>query len=197
MSIKETYDYRNSSMNYIAVRGKGNPNEVNGEYQDAIRMLYGIAYTLKMSYKGDYQIEGYFPYVIPPLEGLWWQSENEDIDYSCKESFQWISMIRLPDFIKKEDFEWAITNATEKKKSDFSKVEYFVYDEGLCVQCMHMGSYNEESVTVEIMNSYVKKRGYQMDFSSHRYHHEIYLSDPRKCAPEKCKTVIRHPIKKI
>lgn len=184
-------------MRYIAVRGKGDPNEVDGEYQAAIEMLYAIAYTLKMSYKGAHQIEGYFPYVVPPLEGLWWQSGSNRIDYTHKENFRWISMIRLPDFVKEEDFHWAISEAAKKKKVDFSQVEFFSYDEGLCVQCMHMGSYDEESATIEAMDAYAVEHNYEVDFACGRFHHEIYLNDPRKCAPEKCKTVIRHPIKKI
>lgn len=184
-------------MNYIAVRGKGNPNEVDGEYQAAIGMLYAIAFTIKMSYKGSRQIEGYFPYVVPPLEGLWWQSGSDGIDYAHKEDFQWISMIRLPDFVKKEDFDWVIAEATKKKKADFSKVEFFPYEEGLCVQCMHLGSYDEEPTTIRAMDTYAVEHDYEVDFASGRFHHEIYLSDPRKCAPEKCKTVIRHPIKKL
>ena len=183
-------------MNYIAVRGKGNPNEVDGEYQAAIGMLYAIAFTIKMSYKGSRQIEGYFPYVVPPLEGLWWQSGSDGIDYAHKEDFQWISMIRLPDFVKKEDFDWAIAEATKKKKADFSQVEFFPYEEGLCVQCMHLGSYDEEPTTIRAMDTYAAEQDCEVDFASGRFHHEIYLSDPRKCAPEKCKTVIRHPIKK-
>lgn len=184
-------------MNYIAVRGKGNPNEADGEYQAAIGTLYAIAFTIKMSYKGSCQIEGYFPYVVPPLEGLWWQSGSDCIDYAHKEDFQWISMIRLPDFVKKEDFDWAIAEATKKKKADFSQVEFFPYEEGLCVQCMHLGSYNEEPTTIRAMDTYAAGHDYEVDFASGRFHHEIYLSDPRKCAPEKCKTVIRHPIKKL
>lgn len=183
-------------MNYIAVRGKGNPNEVDGEYQAAIGMLYAIAFTIKMSYKGSRQIEGYFPYVVPPLEGLWWQSGSDCIDYAHKEDFHWISMIRMPDFVKKEDFDWAIAEATKKKKADFSKVEFFPYEEGLCVQCMHLGSYDEEPTTIKAMDTYAAEHDYEVDFASGRFHHEIYLSDPRKCVPEKCKTVIRHPIKK-
>lgn len=184
-------------MNYIAVRGKGNPNEVDGEYQAAIGMLYAIAFTIKMSYKGSRQMEGYFPYVVPPLEGLWWQSGSDCIDYAHKEDFHWISMIRLPDFVKKEDFDWAIVEATKKKKADFTKVEFFPYEEGLCIQCMHLGSYDEEPTTIKAMDTYAVEHDYEVDFASGRFHHEIYLSDPRKCAPEKCKTVIRHPIKKL
>ena len=184
-------------MNYIAVRGKGNPNEEEGEYKKSIELLYGIAYTIKMSKKGDHKIEGYFDYVVPPLEGFWWQENVDGIDYSHKENFQWISVIRLPDFVTKADFEWAIEEATRKKKMDFSKVEFLTLEEGLCVQCMHSGSYDDEPATVAAMDKFIADNGYENDISDTRRHHEIYLSDARKVAPEKLKTVIRHPIKKI
>ena len=184
-------------MNYIAVRGKGNPNEEDGEYKKSIELLYGIAYTIKMSKKGDHKIEGYFDYVVPPLEGFWWQENVDGIDYSRKENFQWISVIRLPDFVTKADFEWAIEEATRKKKMDFSKVEFLEIEEGLCVQCMHSGSYDDEPATVAAMDKFIADNGYENDISDTRRHHEIYLSDARKVAPEKLKTVIRHPIKKI
>ena len=184
-------------MNYIAVRGKGNPNEEDGEYKKSIELLYGIAYTIKMSKKGDYKIEGYFDYVVPPLEGFWWQENVDGIDYSHKENFQWISVIRLPDFVTKADFEWATEEATRKKKMDFSKVEFLTLEEGLCVQCMHSGSYDDEPATVAAMDKFIADNGYKNDISDTRRHHEIYLSDARKAAPEKLKTVIRHPIKKI
>lgn len=189
-------------MNYIAVRGSGNPNDEDGEYKQAIGLLYGIAFTIKMSKKGDHQIAGYFDYVVPPLEGFWWQGNvskseegNAGIDYSRKEDFQWISLIRLPDFVTEEDFEWAVKEATVKKKQDFSKPFFLTYDEGLCVQCMHIGSYDDEPATVEMMHQYMSEQGYVLDITDKRYHHEIYLSDARKVAPEKLKTVIRHPIK--
>ena len=189
-------------MNYIAVRGCGNPNDEDGEYKQAIGLLYGIAFTIKMSKKGDHRIEGYFDYVVPPLEGFWWQenvSKSEDcnmgIDYSRKDDFQWISLIRLPDFVTEEDFKWAVKEATAKKKQDFSKAYFFTYDEGLCVQCMHIGSYDDEPATVEAMHQYMEEQGYVLDITDKRYHHEIYLSDARKVVPEKLKTVIRHPIK--
>lgn len=184
-------------MNYIAVRGKGNPNEEDGEYKKSIELLYGIAYTIKMSKKGDHKIEGYFDYVVPPLEGFWWQENVDGIDYSRKENFQWISVIRLPDFVTKADFEWATEEATRKKKMDFSKVEFLEIEEGLCVQCMHSGSYDDEPATVAAMDKFIADNGYENDISDTRRHHEIYLSDARKVAPEKLKTVIRHPIKKI
>ncbi len=183
-------------MNYIAVRGKGNPNDEDGEYKQAIGLLYGIAYTIKMSKKTDHQINGFFDYVVPPLEGFWWQEGINGIDYSHKEDFCWISLIRLPDFVIKADFDWAVEEATRKKKTDFSKVEFLTYQEGLCVQCMHIGSYDNEPATVELMDSYAQENGYVTDISATRYHHEIYLSDARKVASEKLKTVIRHPIKK-
>ena len=180
-------------MNYIAVRGKGNPNEEDGEYKKSIELLYGIAYTIKMSKKGDHKIEGYFDYVVPPLEGFWWQENLDGIDYGHKENFQWISVIRLPDFVTKADFEWAIEEATRKKKMDFSKVEFLEIEEGLCVQCMHSGSYDDEPATVAAMDKFIADNGYENDISDTRRHHEIYLSDARKVAPDKLKTVIRHP----
>ena len=200
-------------MNYIAVRGKGNPNEENSEYKASIGLLYGIAFTIKMSKKGSHQIDGYFDYVVPPLEGFWWQGEQclaDDIgqsnqagrrenligiDYSHKEDFHFISVIRLPDFVTKEDFDWAVEEATEKKKQDFSKVEFFTYDEGLCVQCMHIGPYDNEPETIALMHDFILEQGYELDITEKRLHHEIYLSDARRIALEKLKTVIRHPIK--
>ena len=184
-------------MNYIAVRGKGNPNEDDGDYKKSIELLYGIAYTIKMSKKGDHKIEGYFDYVVPPLEGFWWQDDVDGIDYSHKENFQWISVIRLPDFVAKADFDWAVDEATRKKKMDFSKVEFLEIEEGLCVQCMHSGSYDNEPAAVAAMDKFIADNGYENDISDTRRHHEIYLSDARKVAPDKLKTVIRHPIKKI
>ena len=200
---KEFYSPKNKpsiikipKMNYLAVRGKGNPNEENGEYKKSINLLYNIAYTIKMSYKGTYKMEGYFEYVVPPLEGFWWQENTKGMDYNRKEDLHFISLIRLPDFVTKNDFDWAINEATKKKKMDFSKVEFFVYDEGECVQCMHIGPYDDEPKTVELMHNYMKENNYELDITDSRYHHEIYLSDPRKCKINKQKTVIRHPIKK-
>ena len=182
------------AMNYLAVRGKCNPNEEGGAYKHALEQLYGIAYTLKMSYKSSYRIEGFFEYVVPPLEGLWW-AEDGKIDYANKDSFCFISMIRLPDFITEKDVQWAIREATRKKKMDFSQVEFFPYDEGLCVQCMHIGSYDDEPATIESMVDYARSQGYQIAIDSNRRHHEIYLSDPRKTSADKLKTVIRYPIR--
>ncbi len=182
-------------MNYIAVRGQGDPNPEESEYKQAIGLLYGIAFTIKMSKMGSHKIDGYFDYVVPPLEGFWWQEGVIGVDYSRKDDFNWISVIRLPDFVTREDFEWAVEEATKKKKTDFSKVEFFTYDEGLCVQCMHIGPYDDEPATVELMHKFMEEQGYELDITDERMHHEIYLSDARKVAPEKLKTVVRHPIK--
>lgn len=182
--------------NYIAVRGKGNPNEIDGAYQQAISVLYAVAYTLKMSYKTEHKIEGFFEYVVPPLEGFRWQDNVDGIDYADKAAFNWISVIRLPEFITKKDFEWAVETASEKKKLDCSSAEILTVDEGLCVQIMHIGAFDDESQTVALMDEYIAQNGYENDITESRLHHEIYLSDARKVAPEKWKTVIRHPIKR-
>ena len=202
-------------MNYVAVRGKGNPNVECGDYQQAISILYAVVYTLKMSYKTDYKIEGFFEYVVPPLEGFWWQGEQhpvdaemrtdrtdrrenvKGIDYSNKDTFNWISVIRLPDFITEKDFAWAVQTATKKKKIDCSPAEFLTIDEGLCVQIMHQGSFDSEPATVALLEDYLKEQGYENNINEQRLHHEIYMSDARKVAPEKWKTVIRHPIKKV
>lgn len=184
-------------MNYVAVCGKGDPNEECGAYKEAIGVLYAVAYTLKMSYKTDYKIDGFFEYVVPPLEGFWWQNGVSGVDYSRKEDFNWISAIRLPDFITKENFDWAVETAGRKKKLDCSAAEYLSVDEGLCVQIMHTGSYDDEPATIALMDSFLAQNGYENDFDEKRLHHEIYLSDPRKTAADKLKTVIRHPIRKM
>lgn len=184
-------------MNYIAVSGKGNPNDINGEYQKSIELLYPIAYTIRMSYKSSYKIDGYFEYVVPPLEGFWWIDGLKGMDYKRKDELNFISIIRLPDFVTKEDFQWAIKTATKKKKQDFSIVKFLTYDEGLCVQCMHLGSYDDELKTVKTMQDYAKENGYEIAITDTKYHHEIYISDPRKTEISKLKTVIRHPIKKV
>ena len=184
-------------INYVAVRGKGNPNVEGGDYQQAISILYTVAYTLKMSYKTDYKIEGFFEYVVPPLEGFWWQDNIKGIDYSSKETFHWISVIRLPDFITERDFAWAVETAAKKKKIDCSPAEFLTIDEGLCVQIMHLGSFDSEPKTIALMENYLTEQGFVSDLNEQRLHHEIYMSDARKVAPEKWKTVIRHPIKKV
>lgn len=182
--------------NYIAVRGKGNPNEEGGTYREAIGVLYAVAYTLKMSYKTDYKIEGFFQYVVPPLEGFWWMDDTADLDYMNKSAFNWISVIRLPDFVTEEDFAWAVKTASEKKKMDCSLAEFLTIKEGLCVQILHLGAYDDEPATIAVMDEFLKENGYENDINKDRRHHEIYLSDARRVAPEKWKTVIRHPIRK-
>ena len=183
------------AMNYIAVHGAGDPNIEGGEYKKSIGLLYAVAFTIKMSRKGSHQIEGYFDYVVPPLEGFWWQEGVHGIDYAHKEMFRFISVIRLPDFVTKDDFDWAVREAETKKQEDFSGVKFWTYQEGLCVQCMHIGSYDNEPVTVRLMHDFMTEQGYQLDISDERLHHEIYLSDARRMAPERLKTVIRHPIR--
>ena len=199
---KEFYTAKNKPQivdipksNYIAVRGKGNPNEEGGAYQKAIDVLYAVAYTLKMSYKADYKIEGFFEYVVPPLEGFWWQEGVDGVDYTNKSTFNWISVIRLPDFVTEKDFEWAVDMASKKKKIDCSSAEFLTLEEGLCVQIMHIGSFDDEPETVALMDIFLSENGYEKDINSTRLHHEIYLSDARKTPIEKQKTIIRHPIK--
>lgn len=202
---KEFYSPKNKpgiieipEMNYIAVRGEGDPNEENSDYKNTIELLYSVAFTIKMSYKVEHKIDGFFEYVVPPLEGFWRQDGMTDgIDYSNKSGFHFISVIRLPDFVTREEFDWAVREATEKKKRDFSRVEFLTYNEGLCVQCMHIGSYDDEPATVELMHCFAKENGYELDITDTRLHHEIYLSDPRRCDISRLKTVIRHPIKRI
>lgn len=183
-------------MNYIAVRGKGDPNEEGGAYQHAVGVLYAVAYTLRMSHRAGRNIDGFFEYVVPPLEGFWWQDGVRGVDYSDKAGFQWISAIRLPDFVTEEDFRWAVETATAKKNLDCSIVEYLTINEGLCVQMMHVGSYDSEPESVAIMDTFLTENGYVNDISDNRLHHEIYLSDPRRVAVEKLKTVIRQPIRR-
>ena len=182
-------------MTFVAVRGSGDPNEEDGAYQRAISVLYAISYTIKMSKKGVRQIDGYVDFVVPPLEGFWWQDGVAGADYAHKETFNWTAVIRLPDFVTREVFDWAVQEATKKKKIDCSIAEYLQVDEGLCVQCLHVGSYDDEPATVEAMDAFARERGYVIDLSQDRRHHEVYLSDARKVAPEKLKTIIRHPIK--
>ena len=182
--------------NYIAVRGMGDPNQEGGAYQSAVSILYAVAYTLKMSYKTDYRIEGFFEYVVPPLEGFWWQEGTDGVDYRDKSTFHWISVIRLPEFVTKKDFDWAVEEAARKKKLDCSLAEFLTIEEGLCVQIMHIGPFDNEPSTVALMDQYIAENGYANDMNETRLHHEIYLSDARKAAPEKWKTIIRHPIRK-
>lgn len=202
--FKEYYQPKNKpeivnipSINYLAVRGSGDPNDETGDYKKALESLYAVAYTLRMSYKTDYKINGFYEYIVPPLEGFWWQDGTDGVNYADKTSFNWISVIRLPDFISGKDIEWAVRTTTKKKKTDCSQVKFLTVNEGLCVQIMHIGPYDNEPVTVKLMDDYLAQNGYENNLNSERMHHEIYLSDPRKCLPEKMKTVIRHPIKRL
>ena len=185
------------AMNFLAVRGRGDPNEEGGAYKQALELLYGVAFTIKMSRLGKHRLEGYFDYVVPPLEGLWWQEGTQGVDYTRKAEFRWISLIRLPEFVTEEAFRWALREASEKKQRDFSQVEFFPWEEGLCVQCMHMGPYDDEPATVAAMEEYAREQGYELDFSPGRFHHEIYLSDARRTKPERLKTVIRQPVRRM
>ena len=185
------------SVNYIAVRGRGDPNEEDGDYKRAVGVLYAVAYTLKMSYKTEHKIAGFYEYVVPPLEGFWEQEGVQGADYSDKSAFKWISVIRLPEFVTPGELEWAKRTAAVKKKLDCSVAEFLTIDEGLCVQIMHIGSYDDEPATVALMDEFISERGYVNDLGGARLHHEIYLSDPRKTSPEKLKTVIRHPIREL
>lgn len=182
-------------MNYLAVRGKGDPNDPDGEYARSIPLLYGVAYTLKMSPRAGHVIDGFFDYTVPPLEGFWWQPGLAGVDYANKAGFHFLSLLRLPDFVTRADFDWAVESATAKKKMDLSPVEFFPYDEGLCVQCMHLGPYDAEPQTAAKMHDFMRRQGYALDITDARYHHEIYLSDPRKCDPARLKTVLRHPVR--
>ena len=202
--FKEYYQPKNKpeivnipSINYLAVRGSGDPNDETGDYKKALESLYAVAYTLRMSYKTDYKINGFYEYIVPPLEGFWWQDGTDGVNYADKTSFNWISVIRLPDFISGKDIEWAVRTATKKKKTDCSQVKFLTVNEGLCVQIMHIGPYDNEPVTVKLMDDYLAQNGYENNLNSERMHHEIYLSGPRKCLPEKMKTVIRQPIKRL
>ena len=182
--------------NYAAVRGQGDPNAPDGAYQQAIGVLYAVAYTIKMSKKGDHRIDGYYDFVVPPLEGFWWQDEIDGVDYGNKAGFQWYAVIRLPDFVTGADFAWAVAEAGRKKRLDCSGAEFLTVDEGLCVQILHVGPFDDEPRSVALMDEHIRQQGYENDFSATRLHHEIYLSDARKAAPEKWRTVIRHPIRK-
>ena len=184
-------------MNYLAVRGQGDPNAEDSDYKASIGLQYGEAFTLKMSWRSGHPIEGYFDYVVPPLEGFWWQEGRVGIDYAHKEDFRFLSVIRLPDFVTEEDFLWARAEAAAKKGADFSRVEFLPLEEGLCVQMLHVGPYDDEPVSIARMEDYLRQQGFRPDFSETRLHHEIYLSDARKVPPERRRTVLRHPIARL
>ncbi|MBP3885233.1 MAG: GyrI-like domain-containing protein [Olsenella sp.] len=183
-------------MRFLSVEGSGDPNEEDGAYKHALELLFCVAYTLKMSYKTEHAIAGFYQYVVPPLEGFWWQPGVRGVDHADKAGFHWLSVIRVPEFVGETDFAWAVETATAKKGLDFSPVRLIEIDEGLCVQCMHVGPYDDEPATVAAMHGFAAERGFAPDFSDARRHHEIYLSDPRKANPAKMRTVVRHPVRK-
>lgn len=184
-------------MNYMAVQGKGDPNAENSEYKESVALLYPVAFTLKMSARSGRNIQGFFDYVVPPLEGFWWLDGETELNFEHKSDFRFLSVIRLPDFVTEQDLQWAVEDAQRKKKTDFSKVRFLRRDEGFCVQCMHIGSYDDEPSTIARMYEYCAHGGYAPDLTGERLHHEIYLSDPRRTAPERCKTVLRLPIRPL
>lgn len=186
------------AASYVAVRGHGDPNEEGGAYQQAVGLLYAISYAIKMSYKGSRKIEGFYPYVVPPLEGLWWRKDGAPgVDYGNKAAFCWISMIRLPEFVNQEVLEWAKAEVAQKKGVDVEKAELLTLKEGLCCQCMHLGGFDDEPVTMARMEEFIRAGGCRTDHSEIRRHHEIYLSDPRKTPAEKCRTVLRVPVARL
>lgn len=185
-------------MTFVAVRGEGDPNVEGGAYKEAVGVLYAIAYTIKMSKMGDHRIDGYYDFVVPPLEGFWWQPGVEGVDFAHKATFHWIAAIRLPDFVTPEEFAWAQTEAARKKGLDTTAAELLTIEEGLCAQIMHLGPYDDEPATVALLDAFIAEQGLENDMSdteAGRHHHEIYLSDPRRTAPEKLKTVLRHPVR--
>ena len=180
---------------FVAIDGKGDPNETDGEYKSALETLYGIQYTIKMSKKGTSVPNGYFDYVVPPLEGLWWTLDKE-IDYKNKSNFNWISMIRLPEYVNKNIFKWACEEVEKKKKINTERAYLYKFNEGLCVHCMHIGTYDEEPKTMKLIDNFIVENNLLKDLNDKRKHHEIYLSDPRKGDPKKMKTVLRIPVTK-
>ncbi|GHU23087.1 transcriptional regulator [Spirochaetia bacterium] len=180
-------------MNYVAIDGKGNPNDENGEFNEGISVLYSIQYTIKMSKKKNDIPEGYFDYVVPPLEGFWWVDDKNDIGNKSK--YIWTIVIRLPEFVDKKIFEWACDEVVKNKKINTEKAKYVKINEGLCVQCMHIGPFDDEPKTIKLIDKYIEQNNLMNDINKERWHHEIYLSDFRKVKSEKMKTVLRIPVK--
>jgi len=181
-------------MAFAAVEGKGDPNEKNGEYQNAVGLLYAVQYTIKMSKMGSNIPDGYFDYVVPPLEGFWWYEGKTKPKNKSKNN--WLSIIRLPEYVNKKVFEWACKEVKSKKNLDTGKAQFIKIKEGLCVQCMHIGSYDDEPKTLKMIDKFIEENGLTNDISGTRRHHEIYLSDPRKTDVSKLKTVLRIPVMK-
>jgi hypothetical protein len=192
-----------AAIPFLMVDGKGNPNEEDGDYSKAMQLLYGITFTIKMSRKKAIVLKGYHDYVVPPLEGLWEMKGIKGVDYSRKEDFLWTSMLRLPEYVTKDVFAWACEEFHKKHpEADINSVRLEWYEEGLCAQILHKGSYDEEPATLKKLHGFIEENGYCVDIGSPaasgqlRKHHEIYLGDPRKCKPENLKTVLRIPIRK-
>jgi hypothetical protein len=183
-------------MTFLMADGSGDPNDLEGEFTKAVELLYGIAYTIKMSPKAGSAPEGFFEYTMPPLEGLWWFGDGaRDVLTADKRLYRWTAMIRQPEFVTPEFFQWAAGEVRRKKKLDTDRARLQRFTEGLCVQCMHIGPYAEEPATVERMHAYAEAQGLLGDLSDARKHHEIYLGDPRRAAPEKMRTVLRQPVR--
>lgn len=181
---------------YIMVDGTGDPNVEDGAYQQALGLLYGLSYTIKMSKNSAWCPEGYYDFVVPPLEGLWDQGGRQGMDYAHKEQLSWTAFIRQPEFVTEAVFDQACAEVRRKKGLDPAKARLVTWQEGLCVQCLHVGSYDDEPTTMERLYEFVREQGLALDYGTRR-HHELYLSDPRKTAPEKCKTLLRLPVKRL
>lgn len=182
-------------MRFAAVDGSGDPNEPDGEYKSALGKLYSVLYTIRMSPKSGLEFPGYETFVVPPLEGLWEQSgqpAGAGIDYSRKHDLRWTAMILLPDFVDDAGFQTAVEAAAAKKGGDYSNVYVLDYDEGQCVQCMHAGPYDDEPRTLDMMRGFMAEHRLLPDLM--RRHHEIYLSDPNRTAPDRLRTVLRIPV---
>ena len=185
-------------MAFFAVDGAGDPN-TSPAYQQAMEILYGLSFTVKMSRMSGEEPAGYFDYVVPPLEGLWWTDDPgfDGKPPADKNDFRWTSLIRQPDFVTEDIFGWALERLAKKKPElDLSKARFLRWEEGLCAHLLHIGPYDEEPASIDKLSAFTETEGYSVDFSETRRHHEIYLGDPRRTAPEKLKTVIRHPVKK-
>ena len=184
-------------FSFISVQGCGNPNETDGAYQSALQCLYALSYTIKMSKKIK-ALKNYVEYVVPPLEGLWWGRENGE----SKEHFKWQAMIAQPDFVSQEIFEYATQEVAAKKGIDSTKASLIHFEEGLCVQMLHIGSYDDEPQSLAKIKDFMMCNALQNDIGSvqgdfTRLHHEIYLNNPNKTPPHKLKTILRIPVRKI
>jgi len=186
---------------FIQIDGCGNPNEPAGAYSAAISLLYSLSYTIRMNKSGNFVPAGYFDYVVPPLEGLWWFADESAYDPAKKDELCWTAMIRQPEFVTPDLFAWAQTQVRHKKPVlDPGQARLVRWCEGLCIQALHLGPYDAEPATVARMAAKAASLGLKEELAtiqpdgSRRRHHEIYLSDPGRVAPDKLKTIIRHPV---